>query len=73
MVLDVVADDLHAGGAERPHRRAEHVEVAGERRVGDVVDARVERDRSFALRAHRRLHGCEHVGIRQRKRAHVVA
>ena len=47
--------------------------MARERRVGDVVDARVERDLAFALRAHGGLDRCEHLGVGERQRAHVVA
>ena len=47
--------------------------MTGKRRVGHVVDARVERDRPFSLGANRALDGVEDVGVGEAYRPHVVA
>ena len=68
VVVHVVADDLHAGHAERRDIGAQEVEVAVEGRVGDEVLARLEHDLARALRAQRRLDGAEHGRGRARAR-----
>ena len=73
VIVDVVADDLDPCRRERPDGGAENVEVAGERRVGHVVDAWVERDGPLTLRAHRRFDRIEDVCVREVELPHVVA
>ena len=55
VVVDEVADDLDPRRRNRPDGRAKNVEVAGELRVGHVVDAWVERDGPLTLCAHGRF------------------
>ena len=67
VVLDEVADDLHAGHAERPDGRAENVEVTREGRIGHVLDARIERDSPLTLGQENLLDRSEHVLGRERE------
>ena len=72
VVLHEVADDLHTGHIERPDGRAQDVEVAGERLVGDVLHAWVEAHLALALRAQSGLDHVEHLVERDGELLDVV-
>ena len=72
VVLHEVADDLHTGHIQRPDGRAQDVEVAGERLVGDVLHAWVEAHLALALRAQSGLDHVEHLVERDGELLDVV-
>ena len=57
---------------ERPDGGTKHVEVTREAGIGDVMDARIERDCTFTLGANGCLDSLEHLAIGEADRPHVV-
>ncbi len=71
MVVEVVADHLHAGEPERREVTAQHVEVAAQRRVGLEMHTRLDLGRSGALCLQTALDRAEDLLVRQCEPAHV--
>ncbi len=67
VVVDIVADDLHAREAHRRHIAAQHVEMAAEGRVGLQMHARLDHRLAETLRAQSRLDGGEDLLVGQRE------
>ena len=71
VVVDIVADDLHAGSIERRHIAAQHIEMAVEGRVGLEMDARLDHSLAVALRGQPGFDGADDLGVAHLKRLDV--
>jgi len=71
VVVEVVADDLHARELERREVAAQDVEMAAERRIGFEMDARLELRRAEALRPQPVLDRCDDLQIGECDATHI--
>ena len=73
VVVNVVADDLHASQVQRRDIAAQDIEVAVERGIGDEVHARLDHRLAAALREQTRFDRREDLVVGEPERLHVRA
>jgi hypothetical protein len=73
VVVDIVADDLHAGNGERRDVTPQHIEMAVERRVGLQMHPGFQHRLAAPLRGQARLDGADDLVVSQRKRGDIRA